>query len=56
MAKKINQRWAMDLVAFTATTSEKLRYILVYQDIFSRKLFAKARGNNRSATVPGVLK
>ena len=37
----INERWAADLIDFTARPSGQYTHILVVQDIFSRRLFAR---------------
>ena len=49
-AGHVNQRWAADTINYTATPSGKesdpFRYILVAQDIFSRKVYAEALKKN----------
>ena len=41
-SSNINDRWAADLIDFTAQPSPPYTHILVVQDIFSRKIYARA--------------
>ena len=38
----VNARWAIDIINLTSRPSKGYRYIVVAQDIFTRRLFAKA--------------
>ena len=59
VATKINDRWAADLVDYTARPSEESKtssispyqYVLIVQDIFSRKLWAVAMRVKDTQTV-----
>ena len=42
ISSKVNERWAIDLIDFTAEADGPLKYILLVQDIHSRKIWAKA--------------
>lgn len=47
----INDRWAADLIDFTAQPSPPYTHILVAQDIFTRKLYARVlRGTTPQET------
>ena len=48
----INDRWAADLSDFTACPDKGAMYILVVQDIFTRRVFATALKKNDSKTGP----
>ena len=58
VATDINERWAADLIDYTSTPSKKggEKYILVAQDIFTRKLYAKALLRNDPKTVATAFK
>ena len=58
VATDINERWAADLIDYTSTPSKKggEKYILVVQDIFTRKLYAKALLRNDPKTVGDAFK
>ena len=58
VATDINERWAADLIDYTSTPSKKggEKYILVVQDIFTRKLYAKALSRNDPKTVAEAFK
>ena len=53
-----NERWAADLIDYTSTPSKTggEKYILVVQDIFTRKLYAKALLRNDPRTVAAAFK
>ena len=40
-SSNINERWAADLIDFTAQPSPPYTHILIVQDIFSRKIYAR---------------
>ena len=42
IASRPNERWVVDFIDYTAEPSGKFKYILLVQDIFSRKLWATA--------------
>ena len=42
IANRPNERWVVDFIDFSAEPSGKYKYILLVQDIFSRKLWATA--------------
>ena len=42
IASRPNERWVVDFIDFTAEPSGSYKYILLVQDIFSRKLWAQA--------------
>ena len=42
IASRPNERWVVDFIDYTAEPSGEFKYIFLVQDIFSRKLFAKA--------------
>ena len=62
-SRELNDRWFADLIDFTAApndggqktelnpTKDGERYVLVVQDVFSRKLFTRALTNKRPETV-----
>ena len=54
----INERWAADLIDYTANPSKPRgeKYILVAQDIFTRKLYARALFKNDPRTVASAFK
>ena len=57
VASKLNERWAVDLIDYTATPSKSgtannpYKYILIAQDIYSRKLYGVALRGKTQATV-----
>jgi hypothetical protein len=56
VASKLNERWAADLIDYTATPStgaakNPYKYILLAQDIYSRKLYGVALRGKTQATV-----
>jgi hypothetical protein len=57
VASKINERWAADLIDYTATprksgtANNPYKYILIAQDIYSRKLYGVALRGKTQATV-----
>jgi hypothetical protein len=53
----MNERWAADLIDYTSSPSKKggEKYILAVQDIFSRKLYAKALLRNDPRTVAAAF-
>ena len=54
----INERWAADLIDYTSSPSKNggEKYILVVQDIFTRKLYARALLRNDPRTVTTAFK
>ena len=42
VATRPNERWVIDFIDFTAEPSQNFKYIFLIQDIYSRKLWAKA--------------
>ena len=58
VATDINERWAADLIDYTSTPSKKSgdKYILVVQDIFTRKLYARALLKNDPRTMATAFK
>ena len=58
VATDINERWAADLLDYTSNPSKKggEQYILVAQDIFTRKLYARALLKNDPRTVASAFK
>ena len=42
IASRPNERWVIDFIDFVAEPSGRFKYILLVQDIFSRKLWATA--------------
>ena len=58
VATDINERWAADLIDYTSNPSKKggEKYILVAQDIFTRKLYARALLKNDPRTVAAAFK
>ena len=58
VATDINERWAADLIDYTSNPSPKSgdKYILVAQDIFTRKLYARALLKNDPRTVATAFK
>ena len=50
-ATDINSRWFVDLIDFTAQPSGPYEYILVVQDVFSRKVYAQALVSKMQAFV-----
>ena len=58
VASRLNERWAADLIDYTATPSRgkkpentPYKYILIVQDIYSRKLYAVALREKTQETV-----
>ena len=58
VASRANERWAADLIDYTATPSQaavketnSYKYILIAQDIYSRKLYGVALREKTQATV-----
>ena len=50
-SSSLNDRWAADLIDFTAQPSPPYTHILIVQDIFSRKLYARVlRGTTPQET------
>ena len=47
ISSRVNERWALDLIDFTAEPDGKNKYILLVQDIHSRKIWAKALAEKR---------
>ena len=58
VATDIDERWAADLIDYTSSPSKKggEKYILVAQDIFTRKLYARALVKNDPKTVAAAFK
>ena len=58
VATDINERWAADLIDYTSNPSKKggEKYIMVAQDIFTRKLYARALLKNDPRTVAAAFK
>jgi len=54
-AGRLNQRWAADVISYTAQPAElggvKMSYILIVQDIFSREIWTAALPEIKAATV-----
>ena len=51
----INARWAMDTINLTSRPSKGQRYIIVAQDIFTRRVFAKASSSVSPQTVGQIF-
>ena len=49
ISSRVNERWALDFVDFTAEPDGRLKYILLVQDIHSRKIWARALAEKRPA-------
>ena len=47
ISSRVNERWALDRIDFTAEPDGKNKYILLVQDIRSRKIWAKALAEKR---------
>ena len=47
ISSRVNERWALDLIDFTAEPDGNLKYILLVQDIHSRKIWAIALAEQR---------
>ena len=56
IASRPNERWAIDFVDFSAEPSGANKYILLIQDIFSRKLWATAFADKSTSTYIEHLK
>lgn len=46
-AARVGERWVVDFIDMTAEPSGSLKYILLVQDVFSRKLWARALAGKR---------
>ena len=55
IASRPNDRWVLDFIDFTAEPSGEFKYILLIQDIFSRKLWATAQEEKVMASVAQEL-
>ena len=49
ISSRVNERWALDFIDFTAEPDGRLKYVLLAQDIHSRKIWAKALAEKRPA-------
>ena len=49
ISSRVNERWAMDFIDFVAEPDGDLKYILLVQDIHSRKLWARALAEKKPA-------
>ena len=49
ITSKPNERWVVDFIDFTADPSGEYKYILLVQDIFSRKLWATAMREQKAS-------
>lgn len=58
VATDIDERWAADVIDYTSPPSKKSgeKYILVAQNIFSRKVYARALLKNDARTVAAAFK
>ena len=56
IASRPNERWVVDFIDFVAEPSGPFKYILLIQDIFSRKLWAKALEDKQMASVIQFLR
>ena len=48
ISSRVNERWALDFVDFTAEPDGALKHILFVQDIHSRKIWAKALAEKKA--------
>jgi hypothetical protein len=55
VATKVNDRWAADLIDYEKRQAEGYQYILLVQDIFSRKVWGVATKDKKAATVLGAF-
>ena len=55
MATKRNERWVIDAIVFSAEPPQDFKYICLVQDIYSRKLWAKATEEKGSEDYIEVL-
>ena len=55
VATKVNDRWAADLIDYAERQAEGYQYILLVQDIFSRKVWGVATKDKKAATVLGAF-
>ena len=49
ISSRVNERWVLDFIDFQAEPDGDLKYILLVQDIHSRKLWARALAENKPA-------
>ena len=56
IASRPNERWVMDFIDFVAEPSDQFKYILLVQDIFSRKLWATALEEKPMSSVIKTLR
>ena len=55
-SSNLNERWAADLIGFTAQPSPPYTHILVAQDIFSRKVYARPLGGTTPQEVTAAFR
>ena len=55
VATKVNDRWAADLIDYAEREAEEYKYILLVQDIFSRKVWGVATKEKKAPTVLGAF-
>ena len=56
IASRPNERWVVDFIDFVAEPSGPFKHILLIQDIFSRKLWAKALEDKQMASTIQLLR
>ena len=56
VASRPNERWVTDFIDFVAEPSGNFKYIMLTQDIFSRKLFAQALEDKQMSSAIRVLR
>ena len=56
ISSRPNERWVMDFIDFVAEPSNQFKYILLVQDIFSRKLWATALEEKSMSNVIKTLR
>ena len=49
LSPRVNERWALAVIDFTAEPDGRLKYVLLAHDIHSRKIWAKALAEKRPA-------
>ena len=56
ISSRVNERWAIDFIDFQAEPDGNLKYILMAQDLHSRKIWAKALAEKKPADFIGAFK
>ena len=56
ISSRVNERWALDFIDFTAEPDGALKYILLVQDIHSRKIWARALAEKKPADYTEAFK